>query len=305
MPQTTCQANISGIGTGVAAYSGRAGGLSMLNGFPPPDNDFGVSYGYHVPYAPHSTTASGGDSRTEGWNVNPNPQQAEADRKVIRRVTLQLSTPDVRATYLRAALLISQARGEFVQDSALTGTGNQMQANLTLRVAVDRLSEVLNELRELGKVESEQANGEDVTEQVVDVEARLANEQRVEKELQELLENRQDAPLEDIIKLRDKLSEVRGSIERLIAQRDQLDRLVKLATVLVIIRPAEAGPPPSPSIKDYFAGSISSAWTRSLQFLADTVAFCMSVLVGGIIWWVLLIVLVVVAVRCRRRHEAQ
>jgi hypothetical protein len=222
---------------------------------------------------------------------------------VVRRVTIQLTSPDVRGTYLRAAQLISQARGEFMQDSGLTGTGNEMQANLTLRVAAERLGEVMNGLRDLGKVESEQANGEDVTEQVVDVEARLANERRVETELQKLLETRNDAPLEDILKLRDKLSEVRGSIERLTAQRDKLNRLVSLATVLVLIRPAAAPPaaPTTPTIGAYFKNAVAGAWRGSLRFLADTVALFVTILIGGLIWWVLLVILVVVATRHRRK----
>lgn len=231
------------------------------------------------------------------------PATRGAERQVVRKVTIQLTTPDVRGAYLRAGHLISQAKGEFVQDSALTGSGNALEANLTLRVAADRLPEVLDQLRELGKVESEQANGEDVTEQAVDLEARLNNERRVETELQNLLESRTDAPLKEILELRDKLREVRESIERLTAQRSQLSRLVNLATVLVLIRPADATLPAKSSIGEYFAKAISTAWHHSLRFLADTVAMFVAVLVGGFIWWMAVILLIIVALRYRKRDR--
>ncbi|MBI4579339.1 MAG: DUF4349 domain-containing protein [Planctomycetes bacterium] len=223
---------------------------------------------------------------------------------VVRRVTIQIAATDVRAAYLRAAHLLSQAQGEYVQDSALTGSGTQVQANLTLRVAASRLPEVLDQLRGLGKVDSEQAQGEDVTEQVVDTDARLRNEQHVETELLKLLESRQNAPLTEILQLRDKLSEVRNSIERLTAQRERLGGLVDLATVLVIIRP-DTEPPPPPPPTNYFVKAISAAWERSLRFLADTVATLLSILVGGIIWWALLVVLIAILVRHRRRRQAE
>jgi hypothetical protein len=82
----------------------------------------------------------------------------EPDRHVVRKATIELETDDVRALFLKAAQLVSEAGGEYVESSALTGSGRNAQANLTIRVRADRLSEVLNALRQLGTVESEQSS---------------------------------------------------------------------------------------------------------------------------------------------------
>ena len=66
------------------------------------------------------------------------------DRQVIRKATIELRTDDVRATFLKAAQLISEANSEYTEASSLTGSGDKARANITLRVAVDRLSIVLN-----------------------------------------------------------------------------------------------------------------------------------------------------------------
>jgi hypothetical protein len=198
-------------------------------------------------------------------------------------------------------MIVREAAGEYVQDSSLTGSGDEAYANLTLRVAADRLSEVLNELRQLGEVYSERKTGQDVTSQVVDLEARLRNEQRVEVELLRLLETRQDASLEDVLALRGQLSKIRQEIERLTAQRVHLDRLVSLATVLVLVR---GGDTPfgrgGSSLGTYFADACGNAWSNGLVFLADTLATLLSILVGGLIWWVLLVG-VVLGIRHWRR----
>jgi len=229
-------------------------------------------------------------------------------RHIVRKATIELVTEDVRAAFRKAEMIVSEAGGEYVEDSSLTGTAENMRADLTLRVAADRLSEVMNELRDLGEVRSEKLTGEDVTTQVVDLEARLRNEQRVEVELLELLEKRQDAPLREILELRGTLSNVRGSIERLTAQRQRLSRLVSLATVLVIIRAEHAPAPPDEptefSIGTYFSEGVHKAWQKGLMLLADTCGFLLSVIVGGLIWWILLVLVFGAVWRYRRRSVA-
>ncbi len=170
----------------------------------------------------------------------PADQLAPAQRFVVRRATLEFTTRDVHALFAKAVLLPNAGLGEFVETSSISGEGENTRAELTLRVTADRLSGVLNELRGYGTVTSEQAGGHDITDQVVDIDARLRNEQRIEQELLTLLTSRKDSSLEDVLRVQQELSRVRGQIERMQAQRDSLGRLASLATVLVIIR-HEAG----------------------------------------------------------------
>lgn len=230
--------------------------------------------------------------------------QTGGARQVVRKASIEFVTDDVRAAFLKAAYLIREADGEFVQDSALTGSGATAQANLTLRVAAGRLGEVLNELRQLGTVETEKKEGQDVTTQVVDLEARLRNETRVEQELLALFDSRKNAPLKEILELRDHLGRVRQTIEQLGAQRERLGRLVSLATVLVIIRAEDAPPPATPGLGAYFGEAIQNAWLRGMTFLSDTIAALLALLVGGLIWWLLLIAAVLVAVRRAGRRAS-
>ncbi|MCH8824372.1 MAG: DUF4349 domain-containing protein [Planctomycetes bacterium] len=225
------------------------------------------------------------------------------NRQVIRKATIELRTDDVRATFLKAAQLISEANSEYTEASSLTGSGDKARANITLRVAVDRLSIVLNQLRKLGKVHSEDMRGEDVTSRVVDLDARLRNEKRIETELLELLEKRDDAPLKEIMDLRSRINEVRQSIEWLTAQKQRLSRLVSLATILVIIRAEDAPEPeekPEPSLSQYFSDSVGTSWSGGLRFLSDTVAGLLRVIIGGIIWWVVIAVAIYSIMRSRR-----
>jgi len=227
-------------------------------------------------------------------------------RQVVRKAVIELACKDVRAAFLNVGHRVSEARGEFTQESSLSGEAERATANLTLRVAADRLDTLLGELRKLGTIVSERSSGQDVTTQAVDLEARLRNEQRVEAELLDLLQNRADAPLGDILTLRGHISRVRGEIERLSAQRERLGRLVSLATVLVILRAKEAPrvEPSEPGLAAYFRAAMSGAWNEGCRLLADTAAWLMSVFVGGLIWWAALVVAAIVLRRWLARRAA-
>ncbi len=227
----------------------------------------------------------------------------DSSRSVIRKATLELAVPDARDTFAKCQHLLRLDLGEFVEGSTLTGQGNEARAQLTLRVAASRMDEVLNSLRTLGKIDSENATGDDVSAQVVDLDARLRNERQVECEVLKLLESRKDAQLKDILELRDKLSSIRASIEQLQGRRDTLGRQISLASILVLIRPDSSEKPvakPS-SLFDGFSNEMSNAWTGGVSALTQTIAFLIRIMVGGLIWWLLLAGAIAIARRAIHR----
>lgn len=226
----------------------------------------------------------------------------DSPRLVARKATIELESPDIRGTCAKAAHLASEALGEFVEQSEVTGSDPHMRGSLTLRISAQRLSTVLASLRELGAVKSESSGGEDVTDQVVDLEARLRNEQKIEQELLKLVETRADAPLKEVLELRQSLASVRESIERLTGQRDRLSRLVSLASILVIVRsPDQPAAEPKADILSYFTDSVAQSWRRGLESLASSAASLVGIAIGGLIWWAILAIAIVALLRWRTR----
>lgn len=224
-------------------------------------------------------------------------------RQVIRRVQMDLKVADVQVAFSKAAFLLSEARGEFVEESSLTGQAPQLTGTLRLRVASSRLGEVLASLRGLGEVTGESSTGEDVTDQVVDVEARIRNEQRIEAELLALLESRRGAPLAEILQVRQSLASVRESSERLIAQRDRLSRLVSLSTILVTMQTDATEPTKAADgLMDRLGESLRDAWESGAEALIDSLAFIVRVFIGGLLWWIVLGVIAIAARLMWMRH---
>lgn len=214
----------------------------------------------------------------------------ETQRLVERKATIELEVDDTRAAYVKARAFISQARGEFVQGGRIDDQSGHPRADLTLRVQADRLDEVLDDLRRLGKVKDERLDAADVTDQMVDIEARLANERRIEAELIELLDKRPNDKLEDILRVRKELSDVRGQIERMQASRDRLASLVALATVTVVIAEKPEEPKPAPEEQGLwgsFVEDLATAWHNGVANLLGFVVWLTAVIVGGLPFWLL------------------
>ncbi len=90
------------------------------------------------------------------------------------------------------------------------------------------------ELKKLGRAESESQAGEEVTQQYVDLEARLSNARNAEKRLTDILRQR-TGKLADVLAVELEIDRVRGEIERMEAEKKSLTNRLTFATVTVKI----------------------------------------------------------------------
>ena len=116
--------------------------------------------------------------------------------------------------------------GGFVGGIQASDVSNGRSLRATLRVPAARLDETVRSLRSLGHVADESQSGEDVTEQVRDIEARLKNSRNTEQRLADVLRNR-TGRVADILEVEREIARVREEIERMDAQRLNLERRVE------------------------------------------------------------------------------
>jgi Domain of unknown function (DUF4349) len=135
-------------------------------------------------------------------------------------------------------------------------------ATLTLRIPADRFDEAITRLHQLaGTVVAEATSEDDVTSQVVDIQARLANLQASEVQYRALLEKA--TKIEDILAVQARLDDVRGQIEQWQAQSKQLSELSTLATLTVTlsstpIDQATSGWDPGKTVADALAALVTA-----------------------------------------------
>ncbi len=158
------------------------------------------------------------------------------ERLVTQRAGLSLVTDSLPRLHRTADSLVV-AWGGYVSNAQL----REKALYMGLRVPADSLNPVLDRLSLLGRARNRTVSRTDVTEQVVDVEARLANLRAVRDRLRAYL---QQAPqMSDVVTLERELARVQGEIDALEARQRHLSSHVALAEVsLDAERPRVLGP---------------------------------------------------------------
>lgn len=160
-------------------------------------------------------------------------------RMIIRTVSMSVVVEDTDVMLSEIQNLV-KANGGYVAASNRWLSGEQAYASVTLRVPADKLEAVLGVLRDSSiTVENESSSGDDVTEEYVDISARLRNLEATEEELLALLtevrKNRGSA--EDILAIHNRITQLRSEIESLKGRQQYLERSAALATINIEIRP--------------------------------------------------------------------
>jgi hypothetical protein len=164
---------------------------------------------------------------------------------IIRTGTLALEVTDLMAAVDGGARIVSGVGG-YIGKSEERHNPSGGWAAVTYRIPVERWSEALAGLRGLGRVLTENTEALDVTSEVVDLDARVANLRATEGALQAIMDRA--ATIDDVMKVQRELTGVRSEIERLVAQRENLAQRAAFATLTVRFEvPVVAQPTPQPT----------------------------------------------------------
>ncbi len=169
--------------------------------------------------------------------------------------------------------VINQQKGYLLslEETQLDDSSKRANATVQMRVPQNLLETTLNQLSELGTVQSRSISAEDVGEQIVDFQARLSNLRRTETNLQKIMDK--SGSVKDILSVAQELSKVREQIERITAQLKNLQSQVAYSTITLNLEAAvssTSNQPGLPSqIQDALHNSTNSfgAFTVSLMKL--------------------------------------
>jgi len=170
-----------------------------------------------------------------------------AQRKVISTALLTLEVEVVQAA-INEVRAIAESFGGFVEHLTSSGDADRQQATVTIRVPQDQFFLGMERIEALGKVRNRNVGSEDVSEQFIDLEARLKSTLREEQSLLSLLERANTVT--EVLTIERELSRVRSDIERFQGRLNFLERRVDLATITVslVMPPPEFFKPPSASL---------------------------------------------------------
>jgi hypothetical protein len=210
---------------------------------------------------------------------SPTGAMASQRRKVIMTGDVTLEVRDVEESGKRLSALVNELGG-FISGSSFTrDPAGGLRADVTLRIPQERFDQTVAQIEKLGTVENKNLQGEDVTAQFVDLQARLKSRKIHEERVLTILRNA--AKLDDLLRLEQELARIRSEIEQMEGQLRYLSDQVALSTITVHLHghtPVEVSPTPTDhwSLRNVVNGAV-----RSFVVIGRA-------LIGVVVWLVIL-----------------
>ena len=189
---------------------------------------------------------------------------------VLPNLVIRSGTATMQVDSLDRAIALvhnlARRTGGFIGSSTTqTGRGQVPAATLEIRVPADRFEDIVDGLRPIGKVESVNVTAQDVGEEFVDVQARMANDHRLEARLIELVAQR-TGKLSDVLAVEQELARVREEIERYEGRLRYLQSRAAVSTLsLTIHMPIPVVDEGSPGV---MGEAVRDAWRNSIAVVA-------------------------------------
>lgn len=238
-------------------------------------------------------TSAGSGGGSGGYEA---PARARSDSlpdlglSVIKTATVALEVPDGDLQEsIQNATSTAEKYGGFVVSTHITDSREHPSGAIVARVPAARFGDALADLQSLGKVRSENVSGQDVTQEFIDLQARLRNYTAQETVLLRLMKRAQNVI--DTIRVQNELQRVQLEVERLRGRITYLEDQTAMSTIeLRVTEEGAAAAAP---------GEFRKAWERAKNGLVAVIAGLISSL--GVVVPIALLALLVFFVVSRLR----
>jgi len=225
-------------------------------------------------------------------------------RKIKYTADLRLIVEDLGKSSKDLKQLVKDHKGHVAQAEDNSSPGTIRQAHWRIRVPVDQFDPFREAVLQLGQVEKNTIDSEDVTEEYYDLKNHIKNRLAAEENLREILKKTDN--IDNFLKVNDKLDLIRDEINRKEGRLKALENLTELTTVTVALREKQKydpDKPPDVAEKPSFGQRISRTFDDSLEMLSHFGQGLVLVLVGLGPWLVPLAVIVLPLAWLVRRYR--
>ena len=180
------------------------------------------------------------------------------ERKVVRTGSVAVRVDSIDEAERKVNAYVDSVRGYVENSTSSNLDGESPSMNLVVRIPQAKFGEAFAVFEKLGERTAKDIQSADVTQQIVDIEARLKNLRSQEETYRAIL--RSTRRVGEIIDVQERLSRIRGEIESMQAQRDSMNKLAALATISVQL---DQRPP----AEEATGGWLEDTWANATQAL--------------------------------------
>jgi archaellum component FlaC len=197
----------------------------------------------------------------ESFAENTAENTATQRPQLIKRASLSLSVDSIEDGFKQVKEIVNNQKGDIL---SLSDEGDRQRSlSFEIRVPQDKLDATLDALTGMGSVRARAISTEDVSTQLVDIQARLSNARKSEEALQEIMTR--TGAIADVLQVSRELSTVRESIEQMSAQQKNLQTQVSYSTISLNLESAIALSPNKP----VFARQLANSWESATSSVGD------------------------------------
>lgn len=207
-----------------------------------------------------------------------------ADRKIIKEGEISFETSDVAETKEVIATSVAEFKGYLSNDNVYV-YNDRREYRVTIRVPADKFDLLLERISQSArKIDSKNVSTMDVTEEFIDIEARVRTKKELEARYRELL--KQAVRVQEILEIEKEIGSLRADIESIEGRLKFLNDRVAFSTLTVTFYEKTSSPF---GFGPKLVRAIHNGWTNLLWFFVALIS----------LWPFIIIVVAGIAI-CRR-----
>jgi hypothetical protein len=159
------------------------------------------------------------------------------DTKIIRTAFITLEVKDVTGSVDALKALVTAKGGYLSSSNIQTGYNNRLSGTVVLRIPQAEFENTLAGVKAIGTVKSVSTQGEDVTEQYIDVQAQITSYRNQLAQYNEIM--KKAVKVSDVIEIQQQIDSVQTNLNRLEGQLKYLNSRIDLSTITVSLQEPE------------------------------------------------------------------
>jgi len=210
-------------------------------------------------------------------------------RLVIRTGTINMVVKDIKGS-AEKIIKYAEEKGGWVVSSSIAERENVPSGSIIVRVPAEFFDVAMNFFKGLAvRVTYEGTQGQDVTEEYVDLQSRLRNLEATETQLLKIMER--SGKISEVLEVQRELTRTREEIERIKGRMQYLEQNAKMATITINLALSEELLPIPPAEKWRPKYVLFQAWRSVISALRNISYLVIRILVYGIIWVPLVVII--------------
>lgn len=227
-------------------------------------------------YAPPPSAS--GSSQTSN-----NKMEILSERKIIKEGKITFETIDIKKTKIFISKIVNELGGYIAKENIFTYSDKILE-QLVIRIPANKFDQLVNTISETTKnLEEKEISVLDVTEEYIDIEARLNTKKALENRYKELLQ--QAKTVEEMLKIEEAIGTLREEIESMEGRIRYLKDQVQFSSLTVEYYQRIS------SANGFFfklGKAIVVGWDGFLNFIIGiTHIWSFILIIGGVVWGII------------------